>query len=150
MTNGNGKNPEDNIQAHFTYLLYKLMTSAKVTNDLSSGFDLDRGKRQQELSNNKKIKLKHHVRFILRDDFSSAEPQGKVTYGLGYKLTLTMNSNAAVLNKTEAIANAELLVNSIDWYVPHYTLSTERQVLISRNFHVRYLGNFGIEKNLFF
>ena len=55
MTNGNGKNPEDNIQAHFTYLLYKLMTSAKITNDLSSGFDHDRGKRQQELSNNKKL-----------------------------------------------------------------------------------------------
>ena len=61
-----------------------------------------------------------------------------------------MNSNAAVLNKTEAIANDELLVKSIDWYVPHYTLSTERQVLISKIFHVRYLGGFGVEKNLIF
>ena len=126
------------------------MTSAKVPNDLSSGFDHDRGERQHELFNSKNIRRKHHVRIILRDVFSSAEPQEKVTYGLRYNLTLTMNKNAAVLNKAEAIADAELSVKSLDWYVPHYTLSTERQVLLSKNFYVRYSGSFSIEKNTIF
>ena len=83
MTTSSGKHPEDFNHAHFAYVLYKLKATVKVTNDLSSGFDHDRGKRQQELTYNKNNKRKHHVRFMLRHVFISTQPQEKATYGLG-------------------------------------------------------------------
>ena len=86
---------------------------------MSIGFDRDRERRKRELTNNKNIKGKYRVTFLLRDIFSFAEHQKKGTYGLGYKLTLTKNSDNAVLNKGYAINNAKNKVNSIDWYVPH-------------------------------
>ena len=42
---------------------------------------------------------------------------------MGYKLTLTRNSDNAVLNKTNATTNAKIKYNSLEWYVPHYTPS---------------------------
>ena len=36
------------------------------------------------------------MRIYLKDIFGFAEHQGKATYGLGYKLTLTRNSDNAV------------------------------------------------------
>ena len=69
--------------------MYKLLTSSKDSDDMSIGFDRDRDRRQRELSNNKNIKGKYHVRKMLRDIFGFAEHQQKATYGLGYKLTLT-------------------------------------------------------------
>ena len=44
--------------------MYKLKTSSSGSDDLSSGFDRDRGRRQQELPNSKNIKGKFHVRII--------------------------------------------------------------------------------------
>ena len=58
---------------------------------------------------------------MLKDFFGFAEHQEKGTYGLVYKLILTRNSDNAVLNKGNAINNAQLKINSIDWYIPNYT-----------------------------
>ena len=44
---------------------------------------------------------------------------------MGYKLTLTRNSDNAVLNKDNAAANGRVKINSLDWYVPHYSANLE-------------------------
>ena len=69
LTTSSGKHLEDINHAHIVSLMYKLMTTAKDTNDLSIGFDRDRNRRQRELTNNKNIKGKYHVRIYLKDVF---------------------------------------------------------------------------------
>ena len=51
---------------------------------------------------------------MLKDNFDFAEHQGKRIYGLGYKLTLTRNSDNAVLSKGNANNNSKIEINSID------------------------------------
>ena len=51
-----GKHLEDIGYAHIVPLMYKLITSAKDSDDLSMGFDRNRGKRRDKLTNNKNIK----------------------------------------------------------------------------------------------
>ena len=102
LTTSSEKHLEDISHAHIVSLMYKLLTSAKGCDNLSIGFDRDRGRRQRELSNVKNVKGKYHLRIMLRDIFGFAEHQGKGTYGLGYKLTLTRNKDNAVLNKDKA------------------------------------------------
>ena len=86
--------------------------------------------RQRELTNNKNRKGKYHVTIMLKDIFGFAEHQEKGTYGLGYKLTLTGNSDNAVLNKANAANNAQIKINSIDWYVPHHTPSLAQEKIL--------------------
>ena len=54
--------------------------------------------------------------------FGFAEHQEKAAYWLVYKLTLTWNSVDSVLKKENSINTGKIKINSIDWYVPHYTL----------------------------
>ena len=89
LTTSSGKHLEEISHAHIVSLMYKLLTSSKVSDDLSIGFDRDRGRRKRELSNNKTIKGKYHIRIYLKDIYGFAEHQEKGTNGLGYKLTLT-------------------------------------------------------------
>ena len=112
--------------------MYKLLTSSKGSDDLSIGFDRDRNRRQRELTINKTQKGKYHVRIYLKDVFGFAEYQDKGTYGLGYKLTLTRNTDNAVLNKDNAINNGKTKNNAIEWYVPHYTPSMQQQSILSK------------------
>ena len=112
--------------------MYKLSTPSKGSDDLSIGFDRDRIRRQRELTNNKTQKGKYHVRIYLKDGFGFAEYQNKGTYGLGYKLTLTKNTDNAVLNKDNAINLGRLKINAIEWYVPHYTPSIQQQSILSK------------------
>ena len=112
--------------------MYKLLTSSKGSDDLSIGFDRDRNRRQRELTINKTQKGKYHVRIYLKDVFGFAEYQDKGTYGLGYKLTLTRNTNNAVLNKDNAINNGRVKINAIEWYLPHYTPSIQQQSILSK------------------
>ena len=125
LTTSSGKHLEEISHAHIVCLMYKLLTSSKDSGDLSVGFDRNRGRRKNEISNNKTIKGKYHVRIYLEDTFGFAEHQEKGTYGLGYKLTLTRNTDNAVLNKDNAVANGRVKINSIDWYVPHYSPNLE-------------------------
>ena len=125
LTTSSGKHLEEISHAHIVSLIYKLLTSSRDSDDLSIGFDRNRGRRKNELSNNKNIKGKYHIKIYLKDFFGFAEHQEKGTYGLGYKLTLTRNTDNAVLNKDNAVANGRVKINSLDWYVPHYSPNLE-------------------------
>ena len=46
----------------------KLLTSSGGSYNLSIGFDRDCGRREQELTNNKNIRCKYHVRIMLKSD----------------------------------------------------------------------------------
>ena len=132
LTTSSGKHLENIDHSHIVSLMYKLLTSSKGSDDLSIGFDRDRTRRRNELTNNKNIKGKYHVRIYLKDVFGFAEYQEKATYGLGYKLTLTRNTDNAVLNKDNAINIGKIKINAIEWYVPHYTSSIQQQSILSK------------------
>ena len=110
LTTSSGKHLENIDHAHIVSLMYQLLTSSKGSDDLSICFDRDRNRRQRELTNNKSQKGKYHVRIYLKDVFGFAEYQDKGTYGLGYRLTLTRNSDNAILNKVNAINNAKIKI----------------------------------------
>ena len=132
LTTSSGKHLENIDHAHIVSLMYKLLTSSKESNDLSIGFDRDRNRRQRELTINKTQKGKYHIRIYLKDVFGFAEYQNKGTFGLGYKLTLTRNTNNAVLNKDNIINLGRIKINAIEWYVPHYTASIQQQSILSK------------------
>ena len=132
LTTSSGKHLQNIDQAHIVSLLYKLLTSSKGSDDLSIGFDRDRTRRRNELTNNKNIKGECHVRVCLKDIFGYAEYQQKGTFGLGYKLTLTRNNDNVVLNKGNAINVGKIKINAIEWYVPHYTPSIQQQSILSK------------------
>ena len=132
LTTSSGKNLKNIDHGHIVSLMYKLLTSSRGSDDLSIGFDRDRGRRQRELTNNKKIKGKFHVRIYLKDIFGFTEYQEKATYGLGYRFTLTRNSDNAVLNKDNALNVGKIKINAIEWYVPHYTPSIQQQAILSK------------------
>ena len=132
LTTSSGKHLENIDHAHIVSLMYKLLTSSKGSDDSSIGFDRDRTRRQNELTNNKNNKGKYHVGIYLKDIFGYAEDQQKATYGLGYKLTLTRNNDNVVLNKGNAINIGKIKINAIEWYVPHYTPSKQQQSILSK------------------
>ena len=132
LTTSSGKHLENIDHVYVVSLMYKLLTSSRGSDGLSIGFDRDRGRRQRELANNKNIKGKYHVRIYLKDIFSYAENHQKATSGLGYRLTLRRNSDNAVLNKGNAINNGKNKINAIEWYVPHFTPSTQQQTILSK------------------
>ena len=135
--------------AHIVSLMYKLITSSKGSDDLSIGFDRDRNRRQRELSNNKTQKGKYHVRIYLKDVFGFVEYQEKSTYGLGYKLTLTRNTDNAVLNEGIAINNGKIKINAIEWYIPHYTPSMQQQSVLSKQIITKTPTQIQYPKDLF-
>ena len=130
LTISSGKQLEDISHAHIVFLMYKLITFARDTYGLSIGFEKYRGKCQLELTNNKIIKRKYHVRIMLKDMFGFPEHQNKATFGRGYGLILTRNSDNAVLNKGNATNFGKIKINSIDWYLPHYAASIEQQSVL--------------------
>ena len=78
LTTSSGKHLEDMRHAHIVFLKYKIKTSAKDTDTLSIGFDLDCGRRRDELNNNKNIKGKNHIRIMIKSAFGFAEHQKKL------------------------------------------------------------------------
>ena len=79
LTTSSGKHLENIDHAHIVFLMYKPITSSRGSDDLSIGFDRDRGRRQRELTNNKNIKGKYQVRIYLKDVFGFIEYQEKAT-----------------------------------------------------------------------
>ena len=92
---------------------------------MSIVFDRSLDRRQRELTNNETQNGKCHFRIFSRDVFGFAEYQQAGTFGLGYKLTLTTNTDNAVLNKDNAINYAKHKINAIERCVPHYIPSLE-------------------------
>ena len=132
LTTHSEKHLENISHAHTVSLMYKLITSSRGSDDLSIGFDRDRGRRQRELTNKKAQKRKYHDRIYLKDVIGFAECQEKCTYRVGFKLTLTRNTDNAVLNKANTIANGKVKINAIEWYVPHYTPSMQQPAMLSK------------------
>ena len=132
LTSHSGKHLEEIIHAHLVSLMYKIITSTKNSDDLSIGFDHSRARRQDEMTDNKRVKGKYHVKIMLKHIFGFAEHQEKATYGLGYKLTLTRSKDDAVIDKAGGIADARIRIDHIHWYVPHYTPSIQQQSILSK------------------
>ena len=137
LTTSSGKHLDDISHAHFVSLMYKFLTSSKNSDDLSIGFDRGRARRQDEMTDNKRVKGKYHVKIMLRDVFGFAERQDKATYGLGYKLTLTRNKDEGVIDKVAGIAGARVRIDHIHWYVPHYLFSIQQQNTLSKQIFSR-------------
>ena len=51
---------------------------------------------------------------------------------MGYKQTLTRNSDNAILKKDNAMNNAKIMTIAIEPYVPHYTPSISNQAILSK------------------
>ena len=132
LTTSSGKHLEGISHAHLISLMYKLITSSKNSDDLSIGFDRSRARRQDEMTDNNRVKGKYHVRIMLKDVFGSAEHQEKATYGLGYKLTLTRNKDEGDIDEVAGIAEARIKIDHIHWYVPHYIPSMQQQAIMSK------------------
>ena len=77
LTKSSGKRLEDISPTHIVSLMYKLISSAKDAY-LSFGFDRSRDRRKQELTHNKNVKGKYHLRIMLKDVFGFAEHQKKL------------------------------------------------------------------------
>ena len=90
----------------------------------------------------------------MKDVFGFAEYHEKGTYGFGYKLTLTRNTDNAVLNKGNAISNGKTKINAIKWYIPHYTPHMQQQCLLSKQIlnkistQIQYLERFVLMKEV--
>ena len=132
LTTSSGKHLEDISHAHLVSLTYKLKTSSKTSDDLPIGFDRSRARQQDEMTDNKRVKGKHHLRIMLKGVFGFAEHQEKATYGLGSKLTLTRNKYEAVIDKVAGIADARIEIDHIHWYVSRYIPSMQQQGLMSQ------------------
>ena len=91
------------------------MTSAKDTENSFLGFDRDRRRWQQAITNNKNIKGKLHVRIMLEDVFEFAQHQEKCIYGHCPEKTSTGKEDDAVLSKAEAIVEGGSTINGIHW-----------------------------------
>ena len=85
LATSSGKHLEESNHAHIVSLMYEFLSSSMESDDLSIGFDRSRDRRKRELTNNKNIKGKYHLRIYLRESFGYAEHQEAATYGLGYK-----------------------------------------------------------------
>ena len=119
------------------FFVYKLITTFRDSDGLSIRFDRDCGRRRDELSNNKNMKAKHHVRIMLEDVFGFAEHQEEATYGLGCNLTLTRNKDDEVCDEAAGIAVARIKVDPIHWYVPHYKPSIQQQGILSKQILIK-------------
>ena len=93
------------------------------------GFEESQATRRQELTNNKTEKGTFFVRIKLTDIFGFAD-QEKITYGLGYTLTLKRNNNNDPIIRDNAITAAKINIKDISWYIPHYVPSLENQQLV--------------------
>ena len=78
LTTGSGKHLEDISHAHLVSLMYKLITSSKGSVDLSIGFDRSSARPREDMTTDKHVKGKFHLRIMLRDTFGFAEGQKKL------------------------------------------------------------------------
>ena len=108
LPTGSGKKMEEISHAHIVSLMYKLLKLSRDSDKLSIGLDGDHNRRQRELTSDENIKDKYHVRIYLKAVFGFVEHQETATYGLGYELTLTKNTDNAVLNKDNATNNLKI------------------------------------------
>ena len=129
LTTSSGKHLEKVDNLHPISLMYKLLTSNQQTSQFMYGFEESQATRRQELTNNKTEKGTFFVRIRLSDIFGFAD-QEKITYGLGYSLTLKRNNNNDPIIRDNGVDAAKIVIKDISWYIPHYTPSMENQQLV--------------------
>ena len=129
LTTSSGKHLEKVDNLHPISLIYKLLTSNQQTSQLMYGFEESQATRRQELTNNKTEKGTFFVRIKLTDIFGFAD-QEKITYGLGYTLTLKRNNNNDSIIRDNGVDAAKIIIKDISWYIPHYIPSMENQQLV--------------------
>ena len=64
------------------------------------------------------------------DVFGFAENHEKVTFGMGYKITLTRNKVDTALQEAVDIADARIEIDHIHWYIPQCISSIQQKGLI--------------------
>ena len=69
---------------------------------------------------------------MLRIIFGYELDQEKARYGLGYKLSLTRNTDNSVLDEADATNNDKINIIGFEWYVPHYTPSMKQRKILSK------------------
>ena len=129
LTTSSGKHLEKVDNLHAVSLIHKFLTSTKSTIQLMYGFEEDTTIRRQELTNNKNEKGTFFVRIKLKDLFGFAD-QEKITYGLGYTLTLKRNTNNDAILRSVGVDAAKVVIKDIGWFIPHYVPSLENQQLV--------------------
>ena len=129
LTTSSGKHLEKVDNLYNISLMYKLLSSTQNTSELVSGFEESQTNRRQELTNNKKEKGTFFVKIKLTDLFGFAD-QEKITYGLGYNLSLKRNNNNDAIIRTATADEAKIDIKDIGWYIPHYSPSMENQQLV--------------------
>ena len=129
LTTSSGKHLEKVDNLHSISLMYKLLTSNQQTSQLMYGFEESQATRRQELTTNKTEKGTFFVRIRLSDIFGFAD-QEKITYGLGYTLTLKRNNNNDPIIRDNGVDAAKINIKDISWYIPHYIPSMENQQLV--------------------
>ena len=91
-------------------------------------FDSKITHRRHEKTNNKeagqKDFLKKNTIFVLAD-------QDKITYGLGYILTLKRDNNNIVIYGTAAVAEAKVFTKNTVWYVEKFIPNFDDQQFIA-------------------
>ena len=148
LTSSSGKHIESIDHAHIARLMYKLITSARGFDDLSIGFDRSRDRRKQELTNNKNVKGKYHVSIYFRGAFGFAQWQEKAFAGLGYRLTLTRNTDNAVLIKDNTVNNVKSKINSYGLYHIIHQVFNNKLFCLSK-LQVRHLLSFSMLNGVF-
>ena len=98
----------------------KLLTSGQQTSELLYGFEESQATRRLELTTYKTEEGSFFVNIELIDLIGFAD-QEKVTYGLGYTLTLKRNNNNDHTIKDNGTDAAKRVINYIRWYIPHFT-----------------------------
>ena len=83
LKSSSGKEIEEINKAHVICLRHKLMSSSRVSDDLSIGFHRSYGVREKEMFINKQTKGNCHVRIYLKVIFGLAENRHNCTYCLG-------------------------------------------------------------------
>ena len=129
LTTSSGKHLEKVDNLHPISLMYKLLTSNQQTSQLMYGFEESQAIRRQELTNNKTEKGTFFVRIKLKDLFGFAD-QEKISYGLGYSLTLKRKNNNDPIIRDNGVDAARINIKDISWYNPHYIPSMENQQLV--------------------
>ena len=125
LVTSSGKHLEKVDNLHPVCLIYELLTSTQQTSQLMYGFEESQASRRQELTNNKTEKGTFFVRIKLTDIFGFADRE-KITYGLGYSLTLKRNNNNDPIIRDNGGDAAKIVIKDI----PHYTPSMENQQLV--------------------
>ena len=108
--------------------MYKLLTSQQQVTELLSGLEESEAIRRLELTNNKQkgtFKKKNKL-----TDLLGFADQDKVTYGLGYVVTLKRNTNNDVIIRGAGVDAAKVVIKDIGWYIPHFTPSLENQQIV--------------------